>query len=295
MSWKPGGAFHNHISYTGYTIYWRDSTSEKWSQFMAVGNVSTTTVRGLNHNSMYCFGVSGLTENQMDDSWWTDLDSYGRRSRVDGALEGPISLPECGRTLLFDVEFNSFNANSTQDHGPSDKRSSLGPTAVTSGEGHYGLRLVGDASIENCNTSSFCCDQYDVNDGCSHRSMTCRAPFFWDYYIDDAQRLLPGSGILVEPFHSVDHSLSFHSKCGPALRLTSSSRNQRGALWYPRQLEVLEGFDTNFTFRISNPSVRCRNLDEIYDYCRSRGADGYVSAFFNICIPCFQWSVIRIQ
>ena len=133
---------------------------------MVIGNVTTTTIRGLTHNSMYCFGVSGLTENQKNDSWWTDLDFYGRRlenQHIDGALEGHTTPYECGRTLLFDVEFNLFNANQTQDHGPLDKRQSFGPGAVSSGEGHFGLRLVGNANIENCNSSFFCCDQYELN------------------------------------------------------------------------------------------------------------------------------------
>jgi len=245
---------------------------------MVVGNISTTSIRGLTQSSMYCVGISGLTENQRNNSWWADLDVYGRRMKVSEALEGPISHPECGLTLDSDLEFSFFNANQTRDHGPADTRAKLGPTAVSSGKGHYGLRLVGSATIENCNASSFCCDEYTFDGssmGCGSRCMTCRVPIFWDYYTEDAERYYPGPGIVLEPFLSGNGSFSFHSQCGPAIRLTGSFRNQRGAMWYARQMEVLEGFDTTFTFRISTPSTRCRNLHEIYDYCRSRGSDGY--------------------
>jgi hypothetical protein len=41
------------------------------------------------------------------------------------------------------------------------------------------------------------------------------------------------------------------------------------------QLEVREGFDTTFNFRITEASVRCDVMDDEYTHCRSRGGDGF--------------------
>jgi len=56
--------------------------------------------------------------------------------------------------------------------------------------------------------------------------------------------------------------------CGPALRLTSSRAKQSGAAWYNRKMQVREGFDTSFTFRLSDPSTHCKFLDDAYTHCR---------------------------
>jgi hypothetical protein len=69
--------------------------------------------------------------------------------------------------------------------------------------------------------------------------------------------------------------------CGPALRLTPSEARQSGAIWYPRKMNVREGFDTTFTFQISSPSLKCDRLDDVNTYCRSRGADGLAFVIQN--------------
>ncbi|MFN9980062.1 MAG: lectin-like domain-containing protein, partial [bacterium] len=69
--------------------------------------------------------------------------------------------------------------------------------------------------------------------------------------------------------------------CGPSLRLTGSHARLRGAVWYARQMNVGEGFDTAFSFRISNPSLRCINMHGVFDWCRSRGADGFAFVIHN--------------
>src|SRR5262245_12752508 len=40
---------------------------------------------------------------------------------------------------------------------------------------------------------------------------------------------------------------------GTAVRLTAATPTQAGALWYTQKQSVINGFDTTFTFRISNP------------------------------------------
>lgn len=70
--------------------------------------------------------------------------------------------------------------------------------------------------------------------------------------------------------------------CGPSIRLTTSEARQSGAVWYPRKMNVREGFDTFFTFQISNPSQRCDRMDDVNTYCRSRGADGLAFVMQNV-------------
>ena len=46
-------------------------------------------------------------------------------------------------------------------------------------------------------------------------------------------------------------------------------------------MNVREGFDTTFKFRISNPSMVCQTMDDVYTSCRSRGADGFAFVIQN--------------
>ena len=212
--------------------------------------------------------MSGLNENQAQASWWNNsMDLYGRRKLIPGGLEGNFATIS-GKTLQHDLYFPFFDSNFTQDHGPLDEKSTIGPTGIATGEGNYGLRLVGDANIENCNASSFCCDVYDEElNQCSTdiNTYTCRVTSMQNYdeynmYNKEEHTTslaLPGSGKIVEKVkNDIFHSRLFTSKCGSALRLTGSDALLRGAAWYPRQLEVGEGFETEFLFRLSNPSVR---------------------------------------
>ena len=255
------------MTYTGFIIRWKEekNISDSWSQSMVTGNITTTTIRGLLPNTTYVFGISGLNEDQNSKLWY-NLDLYGRRKIIDDAIEGPVATTT-GHTLEFDIEFQFFNANSTQNHGPLIESASVGPTSIDSGEGHYGLVLVGHANIQNCNSSSFCCDSYDVNSGsCRDEStLVCMATnsprsTTLPSFNDNNNTILPGNGKIVTTFNdslvSRYYQDLFDAPCGPVLRLTVSEPHQVGAAWYPRQVEVGEGFETNFTFRITNPSLR---------------------------------------
>ena len=78
----------------------------------------------------------------------------------------------------------------------------------------------------------------------------------------------PGVGAAVE---------SVAAPCGPALRLTGAHADQAGAAWYGRSLNVREGFDAAFAFRLSSPSgaSACRDNDDADTLCRSRGGGGF--------------------
>ncbi len=267
ISWKPGGSVWDQMTCTGFNIKWKeynDGTSS-WSHTYTTGNITTTTIRGLQPNTTYVFGIAALNEDQSQE--WNNLDLYGRRLILDDGLEGPTETI-VAHTLLYDVAFSRFDANSTQNHGPEIHESSIGPTGREDGEGHYGLVLTGHANIQNCNSTSFCCDTFDESTGtCGDRSFVCMGTMIQRE--NDHGGQLPGFGKIVERFNT---SLStrfrnlFHFPCGPALRLTASQSRQVGAAWYPRQMEVGEGFEANFTFRISNPSFRCVMIIEVLPY-----------------------------
>lgn len=274
LSWTPGGEVWQHLTYTGYVIRWqtesRTSQGSWWSHSMVVGNVTSTTIRDLSPNTTYIIGISGLCEDQGNAEWWNNLDRYGRRQALENALEGRATIIQ-STTLLHDVYFPNFNSNLTQNHGAEIKNAATkGPTGVYGGEGHYGLIFVGSASIANCNMSSFCCDDYDSGGGCGESSLTCLStgpPTYPQYGVENEEEEYWEEKMKSREINFVIANLSsysdyeidkrlFNSLCGPSLRLTPSMERTVGASWYRRQLEVEEGFDTMFSFEISNPSYR---------------------------------------
>lgn len=231
-----------------------------WEKSMVVGNITTTSIRPLQPNCKYVIAISGLSENQ-SLAPREMLDLYGRRSIIEGALEGSYEIIST-HTLKDDFVFELFRANQTQNYSAINDSVTLGPTGVLGGEGHYGLELIGDASIENCNVSFSCCDDYDYEtSSCkSSNKFICK----WT-----AKNLVHGKAVVHNVFVTSNTTMTqkqndehrqkysnFMLPCGPALRLTGSNSQLKGSAWYPRQVEVREGFDTSFKFRISNPSFR---------------------------------------
>ncbi|CAM9532082.1 unnamed protein product, partial [Ectocarpus sp. 12 AP-2014] len=85
LSWEPPTDYWQALSVTGYQVGWRSFTStaartngsevendtvgageEEVEQTMTVGNVTTTTVRGLVPGTLHAFWVRGLSENRSD-------------------------------------------------------------------------------------------------------------------------------------------------------------------------------------------------------------------------------------
>ena len=282
LSWEPDGTIWDAMAVTGYAIYWRESGDADWSDSrrQVVGNITTTTLINLAPNTLYEFTISAATENQNDPQWLA-LDKYGRRSLLDGGLLGQKATLISSQTLTYDFNFAYFDASSTLDSGADATTITTGPTGVLGGEGHYGLHLIGDANVENCNSSYVCCDSYDplVGSASCGSSMTCSVSMTveaeWTKGLS-TRRIpdnLPGGDKRVDAANTIDKEATM--KCGPALRLTASSPRLTGAAWYAREVEVGEGFDTTFTFRLANPSLRCNFEDGVHTNCRSRGGDGF--------------------
>ena len=290
LTWSPGGNIWDAMAVTGYVIRWRkksvDGGAEEGSEWKetVVGNVTTTTVVDLESDSEYEFEVAGANEDQNDDEW-VQIDLYGRRALVgEGLIGKPVRVR--AHTLAHDFNFPFFNANMTQNFTAVNNNSTLGPTGVWAGEGHYGLIIVGDANVENCNSSVVCCDTFDAlvgpegSCGGAKNSTSCSCtghpnPSYLNGEIvgRGVPDNLPGGEKMVVNYE-IMKPLVPTLRCGPALRLTASDPRLSGAVWYAREQEVAEGFDTKFSFRIANPSIRCNVMDDAHTNCRSRGADG---------------------
>lgn len=72
-----------------------------------------------------------------------------------------------------------------------------------------------------------------------------------------------------------------------SIRIINDSQNATGAVWYPVRQKVANGFDVNFTFMITQPSVVCESVDVVsgaftqmlhnkfYETCKIMGGDGF--------------------
>ncbi len=372
VSWNAPADYWDALTATGYKI---DVTATSGpgalldvvSHTVYVGNVSHTTLIGLEANTVYSITVSAMTEDQdvtpcmigggsvapTDPSAaslppsggppfthhssgfprclgadgetsssrtlraWRRLDLYGRRGKVamdsiepwlaahktlssvyrtremTTPLIGTASVPVVAHTLGEDFRFTLFNANATVNHGATNGASSLGPTGMVGGEGHYGLYLVGEANVENGNITHACCDGYDGTSqsscGTLYSAISSVQPSpTYDAKLSNANGYNRGhAGSINVTTNAIDGGAKIYVgsasgyahqatlPCGPALRLTAGHARSSGAAWYRRMQNVREGFDTTFTFRISSPSTQCRFLHDEYTHCRSRGADGF--------------------
>ena len=270
VSWPAPSDYWEAVPITGYEVAVHEvATARRWT--VVVGNVTTTTLVGLAPAQRYEVHVRALAEDQTQSDAWLHVDLYGRRRAAPDAVRSIASAAALNVTTLpYDVHFAGFDANSTLDHDALDHRASRGALSVDRGEGHFGVTLVGSASVENCNATTSCCDGFSTPGApCGTVCGVVAGDADDDIVVGDAASLyreLRNRPVL---------------GCGPALRLTGSSARQSGAAWYTRQQQLREGFDTTFTFRISQPSFTCKSQDDVFTHCRSRGADGFAFVVHN--------------
>jgi hypothetical protein len=107
-------------------------------------------------------------------------------------------------TLAHDFAFERFSANHTANgsQAATHLAASLGPSGVVGGEGHYGLVLVGDANVENCNATAACCDRYNSSLGvssCAAAAFACSGAGAFDgfHFVDGVEThgWLGGAGL----------------------------------------------------------------------------------------------------
>jgi hypothetical protein len=305
LVWEPPGSELDNMMVTGYKILWFTPTRRSNIHNMTVGNVTTSSVRGLTPDTEYVFAVAAVSEGvHHEKSANLPTDLYGRRKLTGNAMVGAFSAyTNVTATFLWDVDFSFFNANVTTNSGGAKGAkfmSSKGPTGQVGSEGNYGIVLVGSANVQNCNSSSTCCDGYNVTLGAEQDygcGLVCATilerRLAYDLVVDGVTRRQVPANIpyvkegdqekVIMTLQGLKDSMAINgsqgaelpsSRCGPALRLTPSEARQSGSAWYNRKMNVREGFDTTFKFEISNPSIRCDRLDDVNTYCRGRGADG---------------------
>ncbi|CAM9514142.1 unnamed protein product, partial [Laminaria digitata] len=133
VSWEPPADYWLALAVTGYearmtyhsfAIGWRmvenglaglngssvehglGAGEDKVEPSMVVGNVTTTTVRGLDPGTQYAFWVRGLSENRSDPGT-VQVDLYGRRDPLQGAVTGIFGevsdvVTTLGEDILFE-------------------------------------------------------------------------------------------------------------------------------------------------------------------------------------------------
>lgn len=140
---------------------WTSWGGENGELSYVVANISTTTITDLEPFARYQFRIASLSEDRLtDDCRWRRSDVYGRRQLVSPSVQGDFGTPtSIERTLITDFSFESFSLNKTLNYGPSDKREIYGPRGSFGSEGHYGLTLVGSASVGGCNSTATCVDR----------------------------------------------------------------------------------------------------------------------------------------
>lgn len=303
LIWSPPGNVFDNMITTGYKILWFQPKFPSRISNLTVGNITTTSIRGLEPATEYVFAIAAIAEGAMSGSANLPTDLYGRRDlRSDYLIGGFSTITNITATLLYDFDFGFFNANKTINSSGTSSSESLGPTGMFGSEGHYGLVLVGDANIQNCNVSTTCCDGYNATIGlasCGTYPSVCAVlperMLAYDSVIAGVTRRQVPSNlpydngkspeiniITLEELISNKGANLPTASCGPAVRLTPSEGRRSGAAWYRRKVNVREGFDTTLTFEISNPSQRCDMLDDVNTYCRSRGADGFAFVIQNV-------------
>lgn len=318
LVWKvPGNAFEA-MTVTGYSVIWFQPTHPSFVSNLTVGNVTTTSIRGLRPGTEYVFAIAAIAEGYQRAALETDL--YGRRdlqlygSGGEGFLGAYSEYTNVTGTLNSDFTFNFFNSNqslnnsyygsSTYDTVPLASGNTNGPTGQYGSDGAYGLVFVGSANLANCNASSTCCDGYNATLGAA---LSCRQGYpsvcavllanalAYDAVIGGLSRRGTPSTLkysnganAVITFITLDELISNKGAslpdkaCGPQARLTPSQARSSGAMWYQRKMNVFEGFDTQIKFQISNPSLKCDRMDDVNTFCRSRGADGFAFVIQNV-------------
>ena len=167
LVWETPGNFLENMMVTGYKILWFESSNSWRVSNMTVGNITTTSIRGLKPGTEYVFAVAAISEGVVHEraaNLQTDL--YGRRYHLSsGHLGSFSSYTNSTATLNWDISFNFFDSNSTINSSSPYSVSSLGVSGQYGSEGHYGLNIIGSAHIENCNISHVCCDGYNASIG----------------------------------------------------------------------------------------------------------------------------------
>ncbi len=81
--------------------------------------------------------------------------------------------------------------------------------------------------------------------------------------------------------HLLEYQIGPRTECRNRLRLTPSHPSKAGSVWYESRVPVLRGFETTFSWQITDPSVECTDhVDKTFSTqqhrsCAVHGGDGF--------------------
>ena len=81
--------------------------------------------------------------------------------------------------------------------------------------------------------------------------------------------------------HRNEYEIGREDGCSTRLRLTPSHPSQAGSIWYESRVPVLRGFETSFSWQITDHSVECtEHVDRSFSHnlhksCSVHGGDGF--------------------
>ena len=81
--------------------------------------------------------------------------------------------------------------------------------------------------------------------------------------------------------HRDEFDLAATAGCSSRLRLTPSHPSKAGSVWYQSRVPVLKGFETTFSWKITDHSVECTDYvdrsfsQNVHKSCTVHGGDGF--------------------
>lgn len=185
VNWKAPASLWDAMTVTGYRIAWKPCSAAMFApeNVVTVGNVTTTTLLGLDANTSLHVKVAPMTEDQRDARAWQSIDLYGRRAALPSAVIGvESSLSACVSTLATgnlnrssvdcvysrliqcwlgatDFNFPRFSAQALTNQSVPVTAPTLGPTGEIGDQGQVGLYVNGDAHVSyvTCSARSTRC------------------------------------------------------------------------------------------------------------------------------------------
>ncbi|TMW57407.1 hypothetical protein Poli38472_003332 [Pythium oligandrum] len=152
VNWVAPSDILVSMTITGYHVEWKRCQDSLYDprNSIVVGNVTSTTLIQLDASTMYHARVTPLSEDYRQRDKWRDIDLYGRRMVLEGAVYGnPSPLSSCLQTLALDINFPKFSAyllTNVSTAATPVTSPTLGPTGEIGDQGHFGLYVNGHAN-----------------------------------------------------------------------------------------------------------------------------------------------------
>ena len=92
LIWEPPGNQFDHMKTTGYKIIWFQPQFRSRVSNLTVGNVTKTSIRGLEPSTQYVFSIAALAEGGSTGAAHLPTDLYGRRDPLSNRFISSFSI-----------------------------------------------------------------------------------------------------------------------------------------------------------------------------------------------------------